>query len=136
MLANIVVPIDLEHEGCWEAALEQAAVFACDHGAVLHLVTVIHSGPSVLAQYFPGGYEQTAGKSVEAVLETLGQGLGLEESKVTTAVRFGSVYPEILALAESVDADLIVVGSHRPEVTDYLLGSNAARVVRHAKCSV
>ena len=34
------------------------------------------------------------------------------------------------------EADLIVVGSHRPAMRDYLLGTNAARVVRHAHCSV
>jgi nucleotide-binding universal stress UspA family protein len=31
---------------------------------------------------------------------------------------------------------VIVLASHRPELKDYLLGPNAARVVRHAKCSV
>jgi nucleotide-binding universal stress UspA family protein len=33
-------------------------------------------------------------------------------------------------------ADLIVVGSHRPVMSDYLLGSNAKTIVRHAQCSV
>jgi nucleotide-binding universal stress UspA family protein len=28
------------------------------------------------------------------------------------------------------------MGSHRPELSDYLLGPNAGKVVRHAKCSV
>jgi len=41
-----------------------------------------------------------------------------------------------LAVAEEAVADLIVVGSHRPAMKDYLLGTNAARVVRHARCSV
>jgi nucleotide-binding universal stress UspA family protein len=40
------------------------------------------------------------------------------------------------ALAEKAGADLVVVGSHRPAMKDYLLGTNAARVVRHARCSV
>jgi nucleotide-binding universal stress UspA family protein len=31
---------------------------------------------------------------------------------------------------------MIVMASHRPEMSDYLLGANAARVVRHAKISV
>ncbi len=33
-------------------------------------------------------------------------------------------------------ADLIVVGSHRPNWSTYLIGSNAANIVRHAQCSV
>jgi nucleotide-binding universal stress UspA family protein len=34
------------------------------------------------------------------------------------------------------EVDLVVVGSHRPTMKDYLLGTNAARVIRHARCSV
>ena len=47
-----------------------------------------------------------------------------------------SIYAEILEVAEEAKADLVVVGSHRPAVKDYLLGTNAARIVRHARCSV
>jgi nucleotide-binding universal stress UspA family protein len=48
----------------------------------------------------------------------------------------GKIYQEILRAADAVKADLIVMGSHRPELSDFLLGPNAARVVRHARCSV
>ena len=58
------------------------------------------------------------------------------EKTAETAVRFGSVYREIIACARSEGVDLIVMGSHAPNVADYLLGSNAARVVRHSPCSV
>jgi nucleotide-binding universal stress UspA family protein len=37
---------------------------------------------------------------------------------------------------EKIGADLSVVGSHRPTTATYLLGSNAASIVRHAKRSV
>jgi nucleotide-binding universal stress UspA family protein len=47
-----------------------------------------------------------------------------------------SIYAEILAVAEEAEADLVVVGSDRPAMKGYLLGTNAARVVRHARCSV
>ena len=39
-------------------------------------------------------------------------------------------------MADETNADLIVMASHRPELKDFLLGPNAARVVRHANCSV
>ena len=38
--------------------------------------------------------------------------------------------------AGDIDADCIIVGSHKPGLRDFLLGSTAARVVRHAPCSV
>jgi universal stress protein F len=48
----------------------------------------------------------------------------------------GRIYREILKAAQTIQADLIVMGSHHPELKDYLLGPNAAKVVRHADCSV
>jgi nucleotide-binding universal stress UspA family protein len=44
--------------------------------------------------------------------------------------------PRFLGVAEEAEADLVVTGSHRPAMKDYLLGTNAARVLRHARCSV
>ena len=59
-----------------------------------------------------------------------------EGGEVETHVTSGSVYGGILEVAERCGADLIVLASHRPEMKDYLLGANASRVVRHARCSV
>ena len=42
----------------------------------------------------------------------------------------------ITDFAEKVGADCVVVGAHKPELIDFLLGSTADRVVRHAPCSV
>ena len=51
-------------------------------------------------------------------------------------VLHGNIYKGILATADAEGCDLIVLASHRPEMKDYLLGPNAARVVRHARQSV
>lgn len=56
--------------------------------------------------------------------------------KVNTIARHGSVYEEVLEVAENLKIDQIVIGAHRPGLQDFLLGPNTARVVRHAKCSV
>ena len=42
----------------------------------------------------------------------------------------------IVDVAKDIHADCIVIGSHKPGLIDYLLGSTAARVVRHAPCAV
>jgi nucleotide-binding universal stress UspA family protein len=60
----------------------------------------------------------------------------LPKERVSTAVLSGGVYHELLRDAAEWRADLIVVGSHRPIMSDYLLGSNAKTIVRHAQCSV
>ena len=51
-------------------------------------------------------------------------------------VEYGSVYRTIIKMSKKLEADLLVMASHRPDMADYLLGPNAARVVRHATCSV
>ncbi|MEX3014238.1 universal stress protein [Gymnodinialimonas hymeniacidonis] len=42
----------------------------------------------------------------------------------------------IVDVAQAESADLIIMGSHKPDLADFLLGSTAARVVRHAPCAV
>ena len=53
-----------------------------------------------------------------------------------TVVAEGKIYQEIIATAEATGAEIIVMAAHSPELKDYLLGPNAARVVRHAPVSV
>ncbi len=48
----------------------------------------------------------------------------------------GTAGRTITEWAKDNDADCIVVASHRPVVSDLLLGSTAAWVVRHANCAV
>ncbi len=136
MYTKILVPIDLEHGEHIDDALRVSAEIATAHNADVHLLSVIEAAPVVVSQHLPGGYEQIAGKAVEKDLAPLVAKMGAIAERVTTNVRFGGVYQEILAYANKVGIDLIVIGSHKPNVGDYLLGSNASRVVRHADCSV
>jgi nucleotide-binding universal stress UspA family protein len=96
-------------------------------------------------------------RNVEAILEARAATIAYEvivsdlQNRIATLIRRAnatdlkpnvlvthgaSIYAEILGAAEEAQADLVVVGSHRPAMKDYLLGTNAARVVRHACCSV
>jgi len=55
---------------------------------------------------------------------------------VQHVIAHGNIYEEIIRTANKLKVDLIVMGSHRPALEDYLLGPNAARVMRHAAQSV
>ena len=72
----------------------------------------------------------------ERKLAEVAAGIALPGERISTVVRMGAVYNEVLHEAGKIGADLIVVGSHRPTTANYLLGSNAATIVRHAPCSV
>ena len=57
-------------------------------------------------------------------------------ANVTAVVVKGHSGRTIIDVAAEKSADCIVIGSHKPGLIDYLLGSTAARVVRHAPCAV
>jgi nucleotide-binding universal stress UspA family protein len=56
---------------------------------------------------------------------------------VTTSSRLGDAADVLLAVAEEVDADLLVIGNRGiAGVRRYLLGGVADRIAHHAQCSV
>ncbi len=136
MYKDILLPIDLEHESTEKAV--PVAVNLCQlTGANLHVLAVLPDfGMSIVSQYFPKDYEEKASEAAldrcrAFVKQHIPDGI-----QVRHVVGSGTVYDVILNTAEKVKADLIVMASHRPELKQYLLGPNAARVVRHAQCSV
>jgi len=136
MTTRVLVPIDLNHKSGNDKILGYATMAANHDGAELTLLTVIESAPALVSQYLAEGYEHLAANRVESDLQELANTVDSGQGEVSCEVRFGSVYREILAYAERIGANLIVMGSHEPDAADYLIGSNATRVVRHAKCSV
>jgi nucleotide-binding universal stress UspA family protein len=55
---------------------------------------------------------------------------------VTPVLISGHSARAIIDYANTNSVDCIVIGSHKPGLRDYFLGSTAARVVRHASCAV
>ncbi len=135
MFKNLLVAVDLEHDTHVDALLRIASDMATAQGAKMHLLHVIPSAPAVVSQFLPESYETMASEKVEQDLTALAAKVDLAEGTATISVRFGNVYQEILAYADKIGADLIIVASHKPNVGDYLLGTTASRIVRHAPCS-
>ena len=137
MYEDVLLAIDLNEKHSWKKALPTAVEFCKSFGSVLHVVTVVPDfGMSVVGPFFPDDFQEksvaAAGDDPDAFLAKHGP----EDLSVHPVVGYGSVYEEILRIAEATKSGLIVVASNRPERQDFLLGPNAARVVRHAKCSV
>lgn len=137
MFKNVLLPVDLDQESSWKKALPSALEFCRASGGDLHILTVVPNfGMSIVGQYFPEGFEKEMAEKVLQKLHEFVDANVPAEMKVQHIVGEGNVYEVILSIADKINADVIVVASHRPELKDYLLGPNAARVVRHAKCSV
>ena len=136
MIKTVLVPVDLAHRARHRDQLGAAVRIANSEQAALHLLTVLEAPPVLVSQYLPSRYQQSLSDQTQTQLRALVSQMAPGFEPAGVRVRFGSVYREILAAAAELKADLIVMGSHDPGPEDYLLGSNAARVVRHAHCSV
>ncbi|MCU0885765.1 MAG: universal stress protein [Beijerinckiaceae bacterium] len=136
MFKTIVVPIDLADVAVAKPALDAAIELARVSDGELRLVTVRSLMPVTYMEYVPADFDATAKAEAETELKALAGSLAMPKNKVSTVVRVGSVYGEVLEEAKASGADLIVVGSHRPSMATYLIGSNAGTIVRHATCSV
>jgi nucleotide-binding universal stress UspA family protein len=132
---NILVAIDLGEDSSWKEALPTAIDQAQHTGGRLHIVTVVPDEPPQLA-WLPEDYSKKMIAYANTQLAKLIETHVPEQMKAQPHVRQGTIYSEIVKLAKELGADLIVMASHRPELKDYLLGPNAARVLRHAGCPV
>jgi nucleotide-binding universal stress UspA family protein len=138
MFKTVLLPIDLSAPSSWQKALPAALRLSQpEDGGVLHVLAVVPDfGMSVVGSYFETGFEE---KAMHKVGEDLADWVAANipaQTEVHPHVMHGRVYEQIITAADQLAVDAIVMASHRPELTDYLLGPNAARVVRHAKQSV
>jgi len=134
---NILLTVDLEHPKAQLKSVPAAVELCKQHKAKLHVLTVVPDfGMSIVAQYFPKGYEKEVSGNVMDQLKAFVHKKIPDDIKVKHIVGNGNVYESILSVAKKIKADLIIVQARRPELRKFLLGPNAARVVRHADCSV
>ena len=137
MYKKILVTIDLEEKSSWERALPAAVALCQTFKAELALMTVVPEfGMAVVGAYFPEGYESKMREQAAKTLTNLAEAELPQGLPADLKVGHGTIYHEISRIAGEVGADLIVMAAHRPELKDYLLGPNAARVVCHSPLSV
>ena len=136
MYTSILVPIDLGDSSLAKPAVSTAATLANTFNARVRLINVLPMTPVMLAEYVPPDFDVQQRKSAEEALTIIARECGLDSGRVSFTVRQGGIYHEVLEEAKAIEADLIVMSSHRPAMRTYFLGSNAGHVVRYAKCSV
>jgi nucleotide-binding universal stress UspA family protein len=136
MYKRILVPVDLGDPNLAKPALETAVMMANAAGGDFRLINVLPMTPVMLAEYVPPDFDIQQRRSAEDALSIIVREVGLAAGRVSSVVRQGGIYNEILEEAKEFAADLIVMSSHRVGVRTYFLGSVAGHVVRYATCSV
>lgn len=137
MFKQILLPVDLGEEAASEKALSVAVELCESHGAKLNVLAVVPGfSMSLVSQYFPKDFEdKTLADTAQQLKGYIAKNVPTD-IKAQATVANGTVYEEILQVVEKSGCDLVVIAAHRPDLKDFLLGPNAARVVRHAQCSV
>ena len=131
MYKTIIVPIDIGHMERAETMIKAARELGAD--AHIILANAIETVPSHIQAEIPANLIESSRKNSRSKLEEIAKTV---DGSVSVEMIEGHAASAILDLAEDKNADAIVIASHKPGWQDYLIGSTASRVVRHAKCSV
>jgi len=138
-IKSILVPIDFSEHS--KNALKYAIPLAEEFEATLHLVYVVE--PTIYPAdlgfgqvVLPGVEDELRQKGAEELRSLIEREIG-SRVKASSAVRTGNPHQEILAEAEEMDVNLIIVATHGHSGVEHMLfGSTADRIVHHAKCPV
>ncbi|HUS55042.1 MAG TPA: universal stress protein [Thermohalobaculum sp.] len=137
MFTSVLLPIDLGRETTWKKPLGLAVELVQAGGGTLHVMSVLPDfGMPLVGSYFDKDFAGAAMQDMTGQLKAWASRNVPDGVKAKVHLAHGSIYDEIMRLADKLGCDAIVMAAHRPELQDYLLGPNAARVVRHAKQSV
>lgn len=133
MYKHILVATDLMETS--HKVVEHAKGMARDMGAKLTLIHVVEQAPTYAYGYIGiADIEEELIETARHNLALLGNELGVGEDDQKVGV--GSPKTLILQLAEEIDVDLIIVGSHGRHGLSRLLGSTANGVINSAHCDV
>ncbi|MCP4768999.1 MAG: universal stress protein [Gammaproteobacteria bacterium] len=132
MFNTILVPIDMAHVAEGKANID-IAVKQAEAGAKIILLNVVEDIPTWAAVELPVDLVATSLQAARDELQAIANASGVP---MEAEARAGHSYKTILDVAEEKQVDLIIIASHQPGLQDYFLGSTAAKVVRHAQCSV
>ena len=132
MYNTILVPVDMAHTDKAEAMFDIARKLGKKDAKVV-VVNIVEEIPTYILSELPRDMMANSVSNAKKSLEELAKSSGLN---ATVHVEVGHPATSILEVAKKDGADCIIVASHRPGFQDYLLGSTAARVVRHARCAV
>ena len=131
MYTNILIPVAFEDGRDVEGAVAVARTLAAQ-GAHVTFLHVMEQMPVYVAEFVPVDMMAQSREKIGArLMELAGTFDGAR-----TAVTEGPTGRGITNWAEENGADCIIIASHRPVMSDLLLGSTAAWVVRHAQCAV
>lgn len=136
MTNHILCAVDLTHEADARHLLIEADRLATFYGATLSVVTVLPDyNSSWVGSFFKDGTLTEAASAANEALHSLVKETLPDRLQVQHIVEIGAVYEQVLKAIDESKADLVIVGAHKPDIADKILGPNSARIARHSPVS-
>ena len=137
MYKSILFSVDLEHTVETEKALKVTIEEAIRSEAKLTVMTAAPGfGMPIVASFFDEGSVKNALKEIARHLKQYIDENFPDDIEINAIVVEGNPAELILKQAQNDNSDLIVIAAHNSQIEHLLLGSCAAKVVRHANCTV
>ncbi len=133
MFSKILVPVDLAHADQLEKALTVAADMANHHGAGVVYVGITEQTPGAVA-HTPAEYASKLNDFAAGLASK--HGIDAEALSLTSHDPTTEINKLLVKAVQDTGADLVVMASHPPSVTDYLWASHGGWVAEHAAVSV
>lgn len=131
MYNNIVIPVSFEEGRDVAKAVGVAKALANDNARIT-FIHITESVPTYVADFIPPDAWESRKKEAQRRINEYAEGIDNAEALVVD----GYSGRTITDWASDHGADLIIIASHKPQMSDIFLGSTAAWVVRHADCPV
>ena len=132
MFKNILVPVAMDHGEIRDKAIAIAKSLR-DGGGSITLLHILEEIPGWVSVELPEGISEKNRDSAKAELNEIAESIG---AGVQVVVLYGHAGRSIVEYSDKHKCDCVVIASHQPGLGDYLLGSTAAKVARHADASV
>lgn len=138
MFNTVLLTLDLNTEASWKKALPQAVEMVRASKGKLHIMSVIPDmGTPLVEGFFPENYEEKAIAAASAALDKLVSEHVPADVSVKQHLAFGKIHRKVLKAIEETKCDVVVMASPKPDrVREFLVGSNADRIVRRSPVSV
>ncbi len=138
MYKKILVPIDILEDELTQKVIPHVECLAKLSNAEVIFFHTLPVASAIVNAYSFGfdEFKDQATVETEQWLHHFIETIDLPCENLSFSIAFGNPRDEILALAQEIQPDLIIVGSRRPNISTHLLGSNASAIVRSAKTSV
>ncbi len=133
MYNHIMIPVDLHMPPEVQKATAVATEIAKWQNAKVTLVSVTGMQPGEALQT-----DEAIAESLSALANEIGKlgGTEVETRNIHSVDVAAEVDGDLAKAAEEIGADLIVVGTHAPRITDYIFTSHAGKLAQHSKMSV